>query len=462
MNIHLKAIFSALIFSTLFYSKSLGLNAVLLSILITVWLLTERKKRPISWEYLIAYLSSAFMVFAIPSTLTIIANALALVILVGKSISKDTSIYTSGFMGMLNLLVGVIANAIEKVKLPKSKAYSSKSVVYFKGIVIAVPLVCLFIILYRNANPIFDTIITKIDFSFISIPWVLFTVLGYFLFLNLLHPYYPKEVIVADIEKGNDLKAPALPFTELQIKRIGNEHTIGSIIFLALNAILVFFLVTDVIYLLDPQISGNAQYSKSVHQGVYALMFSIVCAIIVILYFFKGDLNFFEHNKRLKMLTYTWIGLNIVLVIFTFYKNLVYVEALGLTYKRIGVFVYLSLTLIGLLTTYWKVRKVKNFHFLLRSNLAAFFTFLICATAIPWDKTITHYNLNNLKNPDVHYLLALSDKNSQQLLAYDNNHGQLLTFDLKQAIIKKHQERLQKDEEKTWQEYSLASLKTHE
>ena len=457
MRIHLKSILAAFIFSTLFYSKSLGLNLILIALVICGFLFAIRKKRPISWPYLVAYLFTGASVFMAPSLLSIIAHFTALVILVGKSIASQSSIYISGFLGALNLVTASVANIAENVGFPKgeNKNYSARMGIYLKGIAIASILTVVFVFLYRKANPIFEELIGKIDFSFVSVPWMLFTILGYVLFLHLLHPFYPKELIENDLNQGNDLPAPKKPFTALIVKKLSNIHSIGSIVFLALNGVLIFFLVTDVLYLMDSQITYDAQYSQSVHQGVYALMFSIVCAIFIILYFFRGDLNFYTKNSPLKKLTYTWILLNFLLVIFTLYKNYIYVEALGFTYKRIGVFVYLFLTTIGLLTTYWKVYKIKNFHFLLRSNLVAFFVFLVCASPVPWDQIITRYNLEYIKSPDISYLLDLSAYNSKQLYHYSMVNSKHLDLETKNVISSRYQEFLNKQQAKTWQEYTL-------
>lgn len=185
-------------------------------------------------------------------------------------------------------------------------------------------------------------------------------------------------------------------------------------------------------------------------------MFSIVLAIILILYFFRGNLNFYKENQQLKTLTYVWISLNILLIIFTSYKNFTYVEALGLTYKRIGVFVYLLLTLTGLITAYIKVAEIKSFIYLVRTNIATVFAFLIISAAIPWDRTITHFNLSTLENPDIHYLIDLGDTNSIQLYKYAKVKS--VDYDMKISIQEKYKEYITQQSEKTWQEYTLAQL----
>lgn len=150
------------------------------------------------------------------------------------------------------------------------------------------------------------------------------------------------------------------------------------------------------------------------------------------------------------------------MVVFTCFKNYAYVEALGLTYKRIGVFVYLLLTLTGLVTAYIKVSQVKNFIYLVRTNIATVFAFLILSAAIPWDKTITWFNLYTLESPDIHYLIRLGENNSEQLYNYAKANGNQVEIGVKDSIDEKYTEFLERQSEKTWQEYTLYQIVKNE
>ncbi len=464
MKIHITSIFSALAFSMLFYSKSVGLNILLISIIATVLLFSQRKERPFPWPYAVAYLFTAFMVFAEPSGFHLFIYILTLLVFAGKSIAMGSSVYVSGFIGLVNQLVASMVNLSERQKLPREerKSLSPKTFTYLKGAGIAAVLLFFFGILYRNANPVFEALVTDIDLSFISIPWLCCTLAGYLLFFHFLKPYRPTALIEVDEAQNNELKAPSEAFSTDILNNLSNEHTLGSIVFAALNLLLLFFLVTDIIYLLDPDILSNADYSSSVHKGVYALMFSIVCAIAVILYFFRGDLNFFEENKSLKQLSYLWIALNTVLVTSTLYKNLSYVTALGLTYKRIGVFFYLLFVLFGLITTYIKVSKKRSFIYLLRTNTSLVFVFLVFCSAIPWDRAITYYNLNYIERPDISYLMDLRWSNTELLYDYSQEQPDKFPEDLAEFVENRLKSYREEQAAKSWQEITLYQLYTKE
>lgn len=460
MNIHIKSVLCALVFSLLFYSKGFGLNVFIISIVVCILTATHNKEKPIPWLFVLAYFFCGLMVFVSPSTLTILAYLASLVVLIGKSIAIKSSTYVAGLMGVVSISMASVGNFIEATSKGKSNTskQSRNTFLYLKGLFIALILVFLFATMYRKANPIFADFLMKIDLSFINIYWLLFTIVGYFIFQHILRPYHSEELVKQDAELPNHLSKPNTPFSKLVTKKLKNEITLGSIIFAALNLLLIFFLITDVTYLFQLDITENIAYSKSVHQGVYALVFSIVCAIAIILYFFRGNLNFYKKNKPLLYLTYLWIGLNLILTLITCYKNYSYVAELGLTYKRIGVFVYLLLVLGGLITAGIKVAQQKNFWFLFRSNTTIIFMLLILSSAIPWDNTITKYNLKNLENPDIEYLMELNNSNSKILQQFKTNHSGKLTTTQIDRITNRYDNYLTNEASKSWQEFTLISL----
>lgn len=455
MNLHLKSLASALIFSFLCYSKSLGLNLILIAILAVILVSTAKRDRRLPWLYALVYIVTALFVFLNPTGFTVFVHLMALLVFVGKSISQKSSLHLSWLLGGVSLTAASVINYLQRRDNPeqlKRLKLSPQLINRLKGGLIAGLLLVLFGMLYKSANPVFEGLIGQIDLDFISIPWLLFTGLGYLLFFHLLRPFPARELVDFDLAQRNELERP----TELELlgqkRHLQAEHTLGSMVFLALNLLLLVFLVTDVIYLLNQSPISNAGYSQAVHQGVYALLFSAVCAIALILFFFRGHLNFFEGNRRIKLLTYVWIALNGVLMTFTAYKNYTYIEALGLTYKRIGVFVYLVLTLMGLATAYIKVAQLKNFTYLVRTHATIAFALLIAGAAVPWDESITRYNLNTLEKPDIQYLIGLGEANSEQLFRYAKSRS--LTIAEQASIEDKYTAFLQVQAQKTWPEYT--------
>jgi hypothetical protein len=117
--------------------------------------------------------------------------------------------------------------------------------------------------------------------------------------------------------------------------------------------------------------------------------------------------NFLKNNQKLRTLTFIWIGLNALLVVSICIKNYIYIQDHGLTHKRIGVMIYLFLTLIGLCTTYLKVTHRLNFVYLLRRNMAIGYASIVIYALINWSAIITDHNIkaNKIDQPYLERLL---------------------------------------------------------
>ena len=247
---------------------------------------------------------------------------------------------------------------------------------------------------------------------------------------------------------------------EVPVKKLENEKQLGTILMSLLNVLIAFFLITDIVYVLQQDVTNANELSHQVHSGVNALIASIVFAIVIILYFFRANLNFYKDNATLKRLTYLWIALNVFLVVIIAFKNYQYIHSFGITYKRIGVNIYLLLTSIGLFTTLIKVYSIKNLWYLLRINMQTAFAVLIVASLFNWDRIITHYNLNYAKATDVEYLINLSDNNT--LLLKSHADGNAFNSEDRNKINGKYYDYLKALNANSWQEMQYDNIKVKE
>jgi len=406
-------IFAALVFSTLFYGKSIGLNLFLFS-LTTLTILAFNNQNQFKTKktiiYSSIYLITGIAVFFHDSTLSIIANIVSFFTLIGLISENKSSIYIHWLNGLYSTIAGLFHRNFS-VNGTTQKVESKRNIDYvhlFKIIFIPAVIVIVFIALYQNGNPIFGGLIDKIDFSFVNIQWLLFAGLGYYLFSNIYKPVEVEPATELDLKTGNSLEKTAL----FSIPKLKQENQLGIILISLLNALIVIFLITDITFIIDNSDIRASVFSSQVHSGMNALIASIIIAIAILLYVFRGNLNFYKDNSTLKKLAVTWIILNIILVCTIAIKNGQYIHYFGLTYKRIGVIVYLALSITGLITTLLKINKIKNIWFLLRLNTKAAFVLLIMASTVNWDYQITKYNFNYAKSMDLDYLIELSDNNT--------------------------------------------------
>ncbi|GAB3425010.1 hypothetical protein GCM10027516_26450 [Niabella aquatica] len=267
--------------------------------------------------------------------------------------------------------------------------------------------VAVFIGVYMQASDKFASLFA-IDLKFDFFQIAVLSTVGFFLMFNFFYFSVPKMLIYYNGYLKDDFSEDytlrkAKGFYLLDIT---SQRRSGEISLVLLNLVLAFFIIT---YSMEQfgakEISGTL--SNEVHERVYVLIFSIVMAIIVIMIFFRGLLNFDIHSRLLKRLSFIWIGLNILLVFTVFFRNLEYVAAYGLTFKRIGVFVFLLLSLAWLVLTWHKIAYTKTNIFLVNRMVWASYTTLVISCVINWSWIVTSYNTNRFQNPDWSYLETL-------------------------------------------------------
>jgi len=454
---HLIIIISSILFSTLFYNQYIGLNLSIFSVLSVIVLAisnTHKFRNKITIFYTLMYLITAVLVFIQYTNLSILANIIAFTTLVGSVTESKSSIYVQWYNGVYTSIAGFLHRRFLKQTIEEKKTSKRNIDVLHLVKLVGIPLVfiIIFIVLYKNGNPIFNDIISKINFNFINLQWLLFTVLGYYLFSNIFKPVQVDSATNLDLQTGNILYKPDTFSTEA----IEKEKQLGIILLLLLNILIVFYLTTDIISLTTTRPTDASVYSSQVHNGINTLIASIIIAIVIILYFFRGNLNFFKDNKNLKNLAYTWIFLNTTLVIIIAIKNYEYIASFGLTYKRIGVNIYLFLTFIGLITTFLKVSKIKNLWFLFRINTQIAFVLLILFSFVNWDYSITKYNINHAPSLDLNYLINLSNNNAVLLNEYRESAN--LSSEQDNKILAKHRNYIKTVKDRNWQEYTYSNF----
>ncbi|HBF18530.1 MAG TPA: hypothetical protein DDW81_00450, partial [Cryomorphaceae bacterium] len=277
----------------------------------------------------------------------------------------------------------------------------------------------LFASLYQNLNPIFADYFKRtldmIDFS------LLITIaLGIAVISIAILQVIPERILLLDRLFGNNFNPEGTSSSPNNIERQG-----GIILFSLLNITLFIFLLSDVFFLQDIWQGVADEYAHYVHQGVGLLIFSIVIATALILYYFRNAENaLLPGRNALKILAITWVFLNIGITCSTAAKNLLYVGEYSLSLKRIGVFIYLLLALTGLVVTLVKLYKRKTNAFLIRQVYWSFFILLTLNICIDWSTTVVRYNIHQHikygQELDWAYLLRMDTRTLPQVDAHRN------------------------------------------
>jgi len=452
----ISTLIGGLLFSYIFWDQWLALNQLIYSVfIITVTIFNQELIKSTKFKmYALAHLLAAVLVVVNNSALTAVSYYVSLMLFIGYA----------HYPALKTIYIAVLATIVQMVTVPASliKRLSDVNIGKFnlkpvfrpiKYIILPIIILIVFTAIYSGANEVFahymDLLLTNISnffnniFGFIfkdlSLPRFFHFCLGILVTAGLIITFYNKSIEKLEASCNEQLlrirrsQKPksiwyevAHTFTSQIITKkmaLKTEYVIGFISFISLNVLLLSVNLIDISTLwFGYKPAGN--FSADLHDGTNALIFSIILAMAVILYFFRGNLNFYSKSKTLKILAITWMVQNFILIISVFIRDGYYIEFHGLTHKRIGVLVFAILCIIGLATVYLKVAKQRTLFYLFKINGHIWFVLLLVFSLVNWDVFIVKYNLakSDQVGVDADYLLSLSDKT---LPILDKNRSKL-------------------------------------
>jgi len=451
-----------ILFSYLFWMEKQALNLLIYTLFISIIIFIDPEKQKSKKLFLVtaAHLITAIMVVINHSDLTVITWYISLAVMVGfVHFQMLQSIFASVFAAFCQFIIAPMS-IIKKILGTQFNSISFKPALkIFKYIIIPFIVIIIFSVLYSIANVVFadyaeqllkniTTVINNIfNFFFGDLSMLRFMHLalgititaGIFITLkdfklDKIEAGYNEQLI----RKRRNKKSNTLIYelTEIfagsllhKVMALKTENIIGIISFTALNLLLLSLNIIDIttLWFNTTAAINSGDYAAELHDGTNALILSIVMAMLVIIYFFSGNLNFYRKNRAIRLLAYLWIAQNAILIASVLLRDFNYINALGLTYKRIGVLIFLLLCSIGLVTVYLKVAKQKTFFYLCKVNGFVWYVLLLAFGFVNWDVFIVAHNINNRNSIalDLDHLTSLSDKtlpllieNKQQLRKY--------------------------------------------
>ncbi len=434
----------AVLFSLLFWHEKLGVNTVLYDLFVITALFSlypqSLRSAIVRWLVL-GHLICLGMVVLHNTPVSKIAFVVTLCMLAAFAEYVHRSAWFAGGSMVLNMIfmVASFAESALNMRTKKTKRKWISRTIRFG--VFPFLFLIIFFLIYRSANDAFDQLAAKFGeqvewffenfFYFFTAQRLLFFLLGLFitgavLLKSRVSYFSQKDVACTDVLQRKRIswkqrkKQTFYQFVSGIMGRFArgvlalkNENTTGIISLVLLNALLLVVNLIDISYLwFNFQYSEDKPVYKLVHEGTELLIISIVLAMAILLFFFKGNLNFYRRNKWLKAGAYAWIIQNLILVVSVGIRDYYYIAKHGLAYKRLGVLFFLLMVLIGLLTVFFKIAYKKTNYYLWRVNAWAGIGMLVLATTIHWDELIAGYNLKRQDQVqlDVPFLLTLSDK----------------------------------------------------
>lgn len=434
----------AFLFNIIFWREKVAVNALLFDafILASVFYLYPAAftKQVMKWLLLAHFITLAALVVhnTILSKLAFAAT-LMLVVVFTQFLHRSVWYAAASAAGNYLLFVFSFLDDIRHIKKGGVRSYGIRKGLRF--LIIPLMIAAVFFLIYSFSNTVFNDVINSVGlalqqffkrvFDWFNWQRLGFLTLGLFitggLILKMKSDYFAEKEFAMHNNlwrQKNNLKKwkDSAMFDLLTlfmgrfangIMALRNENTIGIISLLMLNLLLLFINIIDIMYVwFGFNYTANMNLTQYVHEGTGMLIFSIVLAMAVLLFFFRGNLNFYKKNKWLRYGAYGWILQNAILVVSVLLRDYYYITHMGLAYKRIGVLVFLLMVLAGLITVFIKIHSRKTAYYLWRVNGWFAMMLLVAASCIHWDETIARYNLahKNKIPVDVKFLLTLSDK----------------------------------------------------
>lgn len=437
------ALASALVYTYLFYHQLPGINYLIFSVVLVAIIFISKLElltKPAALTTALGAVVSGVFVFYYGTDLAIAANLSSLLALGALSLNPQSSLIVSWLHSLYSVVMFIPLTFLRKIDenmhAEENPGEQHKEPTNWQRgiiIIIALLIVLVFFALYKDANPVFSKLSENIKLDFISGELMLFFIVAFLVLLGFFRQQVIGRVINSDNNSSDKLK----DITEEEhlqsyfgkLLGVKNEVFAGVLLLALLNLLIAAVNGIDIFYSMGIEnLPEGMTLADYLHDGTNSLIVSIIFAVIIILFFFRGYLNYAPQSKALKLLAYVWIAQNIVLVASTCHRNLIYIDTYGLTYKRIGVFVFLLLCVVGLSTTFVKVLAGKSNWFLFRKNAWLFYAVLLAFSCFNWDVVIAKHNIAQVKKNkevelDYYYLYNLNNALPELLAYYEDYHA---------------------------------------
>lgn len=410
----------------LFYKEYVALNLGILGIFLSILTFTQTKSEFRTKTFLTLFVTSIFSSFAFAwfgDAISFVAVFVSVFLLRFKGTYPKLKpfLYIEVLLFNLFSFLGRVFYTEQWFEKPKEGGGFGKKLITF--ILIPGILVTIFLCIYSAGSSHFDQFFSEIKFDFSFFDIIILAVIGFyvgFIFWNFgVERFIFKQNRYLNDDFSGLIKIQKPTFSFLDID---SERTSGLISFSALNILLLVFIATYNYEQFFEVTKSADGLSAETHERVNSVIMSIVMAILVILFYFKRGFNFDEKAKSLKISAKIWIILNAVLVISASLKNSEYIINFGLTYKRLGVYAFLTMALIGLLFTFIKIQNRKTNAFLFNRMFWASYGLILVCSYVNWGGIITSNNIKRKDFADNYHLVSIN-YNEKLLLDYAEKTG---------------------------------------
>ncbi|MBF4492810.1 DUF4173 domain-containing protein [Flavobacterium sp. MR2016-29] len=419
----------SLIFILLFYKEEPGVNLSIFALVLTGFICYFFQDRFSERSHLILVVTSVLSCLAFawygdfPSFLALAMSVLFLQFKTQDVKLKIVQIFPLVFLNGLTSLGRVF---MFQQWIPEKKIQNNSAKKFIAFFVIPAIFLGLFFIVYSFGSTHFSSLFTDYTLDIDIVNLILIAILGFYISFSFWNYWVPEvcyeknELLDNDFNNSTEIKNQnTFSFLDIDFERKSGEITL-----VLLNLMLLVFLVT---YNYEQffEVIEKANLSADTHERVNSVIFSIIMAVGVIMFYFKGGFNFDNKAVWLKKLAKIWIVLNGLLIVSAMLKNSEYISVFGLTYKRLGVYAFLILAIIGLVFVFIKITKQKTNAYLVNQMLWYFYGTVLLCSFVNWGNLITNYNIATNKCVEPVFLtnLNFNDDARREYFTKNNLYG---------------------------------------
>jgi hypothetical protein len=437
----------SMVFTLLFYKEKVGVNLAIFGLVLTGMICYFFQERFTSRLHLGLVITSILSCFAFAwygDFVSFLALSMSILFLQFKTHEVKLKllqifpiVFINGFASLGRILM--FSQWLPKKEIKND--FAKKIIAY---VIIPALFITVFFVVYAFGSEHFSSLFTDYTLDLDVLEVCLIALLGFYISFSFWNYWVPDVCYDFNSKLDNDFSnerkmehQQTFSFLDLDFERKSGEITL-----VLLNCMILIFIGT---YNYEQFFEENvvASLSAATHERVNAVIFSIIMAVGVMLFFFKNGFNFDKKASNLKLLSKIWIALNGVLIISTIIKNVEYVTAFGLTYKRLGVFAFLLLAIVGLLITFWKIYKQKTNAYLFNQMIWYFYGTLLLCSFINWGNLITNYNISVNKGVEPIFLsqLNFNDENRRDYFLLKKLDGKEIELSREEQISYRQSEK---------------------
>jgi hypothetical protein len=438
------------LFDWLFWREGGGVNMLVFTVFILAvqFVLLPRyaaaRRSGYFWLMVSGSLFGAAMMAVYGSGAAALACMASVLMLLGYVNQPHLKLVLYALLTAANSLAQAWLRVVRNVRAPRNTGAGVRRS-WFYGRLFLVPLGILgaFHLLFAVANPRYDALSSQVLAQLgdwlarllpdISIGHLLFIALGFLVTAGVVvavpvYYFADHESRFGEfIRRQRDgvasfgVRRPDFRFRDARMLDLRKEFLAAAAIFGLVNVLLLAVNAIDINWLwfgFEP--APGFDLAQFVHEGTYVLIFSILLAMGIVLWFFRRNLNFYQPGLPwLRWGATVWVVQNAVLATSVGLRNYYYIFNSGIAYKRIGVCFFLLLVFFGLATVLLKIWQRRSAYSLVRLNSLAVYAVMLLLAAGNWEVWIAEYNLQpRFASIDAGFLLTMPGRTLPTLVAH--------------------------------------------